>query len=56
MKEQAIKEVKNASVLLAIDSVKKLLADSLDKSKLEMVFQKSLDETKQIIKKNQSKN
>ena len=55
MKEQAIKEVKNASVLLAIDSVKKLLADSLDKSKLEMVFQKSLDETKQIIKKNQSK-
>jgi len=56
MKEQAIKEFKNASVLLAIDSVKKLLADSLNKSKLEMVFQKSLDETKQIIKKNQSKN
>ena len=46
MKEAAIKEIKNASVRVAIDSVKKIITTSVDKSKLDVLFQKNLDEKK----------
>jgi len=51
MKEAAIKEIKNASVKIAIDSVKKIVTTSVDKSKLDTLFQKNLDETKEQLKK-----
>tara|TARA_B100001121_G_C18627715_1_gene592663 strand:+ start:331 stop:861 length:531 start_codon:yes stop_codon:yes gene_type:complete len=51
MKEIAIKEIKNASVKIAIDSVKKIISTSVDKSKLDTLFQKNLDETKEELKK-----
>ena len=51
MKENAIKEVKNTSVKIAVDSVKKIITTSVDKSKLDMLFQKNLDETKEELKK-----
>ena len=51
MKEAAIKEIKNASVRVAIDSVKKIITTSVDKSKLDVLFQKNLDETKEELKK-----
>ncbi len=51
MKENAIKEIKNASVKIAIDSVKKIISTSVDKSKLDALFQKNLDETKEELKK-----
>ena len=51
MKELAIKEIKNASVKIAIDSVKKIITTSVDKSKLDTLFQKNLDETKEQLKK-----
>ena len=35
LKNQAIKDVKNASVNIAIESIEKLLLNSLDKSKLK---------------------
>ena len=51
MKEKAIKEIKDASIKIAIDSVKKIITTSVDKSKLDGVFQKNLDETKEELKK-----
>ena len=51
MKEAAIKDIKNASVKIAIDSAKKIIATSVDKSKLDTLFQKNLDETKEELKK-----
>ena len=51
MKEAAIKEIKDASIRIAVDSVKKIITTSVDKSKLDAVFQKNLDETKEELKK-----
>jgi len=51
MKEAAIKEIKNTSVKIAVDSVKKIITTSVDKSKLDTLFQKNLDETKEELKK-----
>ena len=51
MKETAIKEIKNASVKIAVDSVKKIIITSVDKTKLDTLFQKNLDETKEELKK-----
>ena len=51
MKETAIKEIKNASIKIAVDSVKKIITTSVDKSKLDTLFQKNLDETKEELKK-----
>jgi F-type H+-transporting ATPase subunit b len=51
MKETAIKEIKDASIKIAVDSVKKIITTSVDKSKLDTLFQKNLDETKEELKK-----
>ncbi len=51
MKDSAIKEIKNASVKIAVDSVKKIITTSVDKSKLDNLFEKNLDETKAELKK-----
>ena len=51
MKEVAIKEIKDTSIKIAVDSVKKIITTSIDKSKLDTLFQKNLDETKEELKK-----
>ena len=51
MKDAAIKEIKDASIKIAVDSVIKIITTSVDKSKLDAVFQKNLDETKEELKK-----
>ena len=51
MKENAIKEIKDASIKIAVDSVKKIITTSVDSSKLDNLFQKNLDETKEELKK-----
>ena len=51
MKDSAIKEIKDASIKIAVDSVKKIISTSVDKSKLDTLFQKNLDETKEELKK-----
>ena len=51
MKETAIKEIKDASIKIAVDSVRKILTTSVDKSKLDTLFQKNLNETKEELKK-----
>jgi len=54
MKDQAIKDIKNTSVRIAIDSVERLLKNSLDKSKLDKLYQLSIEETKLALKKKSS--
>ena len=51
MKETALKEIKNVSVKIAIDSVKKVMTTSIDKSNLDNIFEKNLEETKIALKK-----
>ena len=51
MKENAIKDIKNASIKIAVDSVKKIISTSVDKSKLDNLFDKNLEETKAELKK-----
>ena len=51
MKDGAIKDIKNTSVKIAIESVKKVISDSVDKSKLNNLFEKNLEETKSELKK-----
>ncbi len=51
MKNEAIKEIKDTSIKIAVDSVKKIITTSVDKSKLDNLFQKDLDETKEELKK-----
>ena len=52
MKNEAIKDIKNASVRISIQAVEVLLKNSLDKSKLNKIFISSVEETKSTLKKN----
>ena len=54
LKIQAIKDIKNASVKIAIESVEKLIKNSLDKSKLDKIYTTSIEETKLALKKKSS--
>jgi len=51
MKETALKEIKDASVKITVDSVKKIITTSIDKSKLDNLFDKNLEEVKTSLKK-----
>ena len=51
MKEAALKEIKDNSIRLAVTSVKKLISNSIDKSKLDNLFEKNLEESKIALKK-----
>ena len=54
LKNQALKDIKNTSVKIAIKSVEKLLKNSLDKSKLDKIYTSSIEETKLALKKKSS--
>ncbi len=54
LKNQVLKDIKNASVKIAIESVEKLIKNSLDKSKLDKIYNSSLEETKLALKKKSS--
>ena len=51
MKEQAIKEITNISLDIALTSVEKIIKNSIDKSKLDTIFQKNIEESKEALKK-----
>ena len=53
-KSQAVKDIKNASVKIALESVEKLIKNSLDKSKLDKIYSSSIEETKLALKKKSS--
>ena len=50
MREAALKEIKDVSIKIAVDSVKKIINTSVDKSKLDILFNKNLEETKAALK------
>ena len=54
LKNQALKDIRNASVKIAIESVEKLIKHSLDKSKLDNIYSSSIEETKLALKKKSS--
>ncbi len=54
LKNQAFKDIKNASVKIAIEAVEKLIKNSLDKSKLDKIYSSSIEETKLALKKKSS--
>ena len=51
MKDSAIKEIKDTSIRIAVNSVKKIITTSVDKSKLDNLFEKNLEETKSELRK-----
>ena len=51
MKEDAIKSVKDASIKIAMESVTKLIKTSINKSKLDILFEENLNQTKNTLKK-----
>ena len=54
LKNQAIKDIKDASVNIAFESIEKLLLNSLDKSKLDKIYGQSIEETKLALQKKSS--
>ena len=51
MKESAIKEIKDRSIKIALESVKKIMTTTVDRSKLDNLFEKNLKEAKSELKK-----
>ena len=51
MKETALKEIRDASIKISMESVKKIISTSVDKSKLDVLFEKNLEEAKTELKK-----
>ena len=50
MKDLALKEIKDVSIRIAVESVKKIINTSVNKSKLDSLFDKNLEETKTALK------
>ncbi len=50
MKVQAIKDLKNSSVDIAIRSLEKIIKNSIDKKKLDKIYVSSVEEAKKILK------
>ena len=52
MKENALKDIKNISVKISIETVENLIKNSVDKSKLEKIYDNSLKQAKTALKIN----
>ena len=50
MKGGALKDIKNASIKISIETVQHLIKNSIDKNKLEKLYIKSLEQTKAALK------
>ena len=50
MKENALREIKNASVKISIETVENLIKNSIDKDKLENIYSNSIEQAKSAIK------
>ena len=51
LKNNAIKDIKDASVKIAIQSTAKIIRTSIDKTKLDTVFKENLEQIKNSLKK-----
>ena len=54
LKNQAIKDVKNAAIYIAFESIEKLMLNSIGKNKLDMIYTQSIEETKLALQKKSS--
>ena len=52
MKENALKDIKNISIKISMETVESLIKNSIDKNKLEKIYDKSLKEAKTVLKRN----
>jgi F-type H+-transporting ATPase subunit b len=50
MKDMALNDIKNSSIRIGIETAKHLIKNSIDKSKLEKFYIKSIDQTKSALK------
>ena len=50
MKSNALKDIKNASVRIGIESIENIIKNSIDKKKLEIFYDKSLKQAKTAFK------
>ena len=50
MKESALKEIKNISIKISMETVEHLIKNSIDKKKLERFYSKSLEQVKTALK------
>tara|TARA_B100000214_G_scaffold31045_1_gene20015 strand:- start:119 stop:616 length:498 start_codon:yes stop_codon:yes gene_type:complete len=50
MKSKAIKDLKDTAVNISINSVEKIIKNSIDKKKLDKIYISSIEETKKILK------
>ena len=50
MKENAVRDIKNISVKISIETVEHLIKNSIDKDKLEKLYTKSLEQIKTSLK------
>ena len=51
MKENAIKDIRNISIKISIETVENIIKNSIDKKKLENLYFKSLEQAKVVLKK-----
>ena len=51
MKENALREIKNVSIKISIESVENIIKNSIDKNKLDKLYIASLEEVKKSFKK-----
>ena len=51
IKNDAIKDIKDASIKIAIESTSKIIQTSIDKSKLDAFFKRNLEQIKNSLKK-----
>ncbi len=52
MKENALKDIKNISVKISMETVENLIKNSIDKNKLEKIYDDSLKQAKTALKRN----
>ena len=50
MKENALREIKNISINISIESVESIIKNSIDKNKLDKFYANSLEEIKKSLK------
>tara|TARA_Y100000590_G_scaffold387750_1_gene461584 strand:- start:997 stop:1494 length:498 start_codon:yes stop_codon:yes gene_type:complete len=50
LKENALKDIKNMSVRISIESVENLIKNSIDRSKLEKLYEENIKQTKAALK------
>ena len=50
MKENALKDIKNISIKVSIETVQHLIKNSIDKNKIEKIYNESLDQVKDSLK------